>query len=275
MEVQDPSPVQPMRRRPRTVYKLKLGETFTTTFSIYFRYFLPLTLATIVVAALVLGADLLSIEQFKEAADPAGAWADAPASLLSSLSAGIAGYFLQGIFTFIVLQHVRGRSPGALSALGAGLRRTLPALPTALLAAGLVGALMFVGEWVPFLPFLTAIIMSCVWFVAVPVAAAEGRGTMEALGRSWVLTRGSKWRIFAIQNVIGIVWIGLASYFLFRLLDRGEAATFADLRWTILVMHVVTLPAITLLALAAPVAYHLLRKGKEGADIEEIASVFD
>jgi len=267
-----------MRRRPRPVYKLKLGETIGTTFSIYFRYFLPLTLATIVVAVLVLGADLLSIEQFREAADPAAAWIDAPTSLLSTLSAGIVGYFLQGMFTFVVLQHARGRSPRAFNALGIGLRRTLSALPTALLVACMVGALLFVGDWVPFIPVLTAIIMGCGWFVAVPVAATEGRGTMEALGRSWALTRGSKWRIFAIQIASGIVWIvgfGLAFHAIDRLSDQGETATLADLRQAVLLMHVATLPAITLLALAAPVAYHLLRKGKEGADIEEIAAVFD
>ncbi len=234
-----------------------------------------MTLATAALVGIALVMDLLAIAQFEGAADPVAAWVDAPESLITNLSGAVVGYFLQGIFTFIVLQHLRGKSPGALDALGTGLARTVRAIPTALAAAFVIGGLMFLGNWIGAFATIPAIIVGCGWFVAVPVAATEGLGVMDALGRSWAPTKGSKGRILLVQFVFGILGFGLAFFLFFRMIDAGETATFEDLRRTVLLMHVVTLPTISLMALAAPVSYYFLRTGKEGIDVEEIASVFD
>ena len=234
-----------------------------------------MTLATAVLVGLVLWLDLRILGQFEGAPDPIEAWKGAPESLISNLSGAVVGYFLQGIITFIVLQHLRGRSPGAFAALGTGLVRTMRALPTALAAALAVGGLTFASNWIGALATIPAIIVGCGWFVAVPVSATEGLGAMDAIGRSWALSQGSKRRIFLAQLVFGLIGFGLAFYFFYRLLDQGEAATFEELKRTIVLTHVASLPMISLMAVAAPVAYYLLRTGREGIDIEEIASVFD
>src|ERR1700730_3381872 len=43
------------------------------------------------------------------------------------------------------------------------------------------------------------------WAVAVPVLLAEGTGPIEALSRSWHLTRGSWWRTFGILAVVYLI----------------------------------------------------------------------
>jgi hypothetical protein len=264
-----------MARMPRpSTGKLGVGDVLGHTFGIFFRYFIPVVLAAAVLQAIVLLLEFQSIQQFKDARDPVTAWSEAPESFISQFSGTVVGYFLQGMLTFIVLQHMRGQKPGPFAALGTGVTRTLRALPVALSAALVVGGLMFMGGFIGPLATIPAAIIACGWFVAVPAAAVEGLGVGEALGRSWALTTGSKWRIFGVQIVLTILALVALFAIVFRTISY-ETSTFEDLRSIILVTNAIMLPLACLLGIAAPVAYCLLRRDIEGADVEELAAVFD
>lgn len=274
MAIRDSVIPAPRRRRKHHARPLPAGRVISQSFGIYFRYFLPITTATAMLSGLVLLLDVLAIQKFRDHPSPADAWIDAPESAISNLSATLAGYVLQAAFTYVVLQHLRGRSPDGFRALGIGLRRTVSALPTALVAAVVIGGLLFAANWIGLLATIPAIIVGCGWYVAVSASATEKLGALDALGRSWALTKGSKWRLFLVQLVFGLIGFGLAFVVMLDLLGN-DAATFADLQRTVVLIHVVMLPMAGLMAVSAPVAYYLLRTGREGLDVEDIASVFD
>lgn len=274
MAIRDSVLPAPQRTRRHYARPLPAGRVITQSFRIWFRYFLPITLATAVLSGVVLVVDLLAIAQLRDHPAPADAWADAPESLPSNLSSATVAFLLQGALTYVVLQHLRGRSPAGFRALGSGLRRTVRALPTALVAAVAIGGLTFAANWIGPLASIPAIILACGWYVVVPVAATESTGLSGAFGRSWSLTRGNKWRLFLVQLVFGLIGFGLAILVMLDLFGR-DAPTFADLQRTIVLIHVGMLPMTALMAVSAPVAYYLLRTEREGIDVEDIASVFD
>ena len=114
-----------------------------------------------------------------------------------------------------------------------------------------------------------------VWFVAVQVSVAEKGGPFRALGRSAFLTRGSRWRIFALLLVLvalglGGLWGGGA------LLPTGaEQRPWSQEIWRHLLWAAFPILASTLHAVAAGVVYHHLRRAKEGIEVGEATQVFE
>lgn len=110
------------------------------------------------------------------------------------------------------------------------------------------------------------------WWVAVPAVVVERAGIGGSLSRSAELTRGNRWRVlgaliilllistvltYPFQKFGGLLAQGLGSVPL--LIIAGIIFTFARMMFTV----------------ATGVGYYQLRVAKEGADIEQIAAVFD
>lgn len=168
----------------------------------------------------------------------------------------------QSALIYGAFQDVRGRPFDIGASVQRGLSRFLPVIGAAICAGILVG-IGFVLFVVPGLILLT------MFFVIVPVCVVEGMGPIKSLGRSSALTKGYRWRIFAIYLVPALI-IGIAAAVLERI-----GLGIAGLVGNALVAYVVTAIGGAYQAIVNIVTYHDLRAVKEGLDIEQLAAVFD
>ena len=107
------------------------------------------------------------------------------------------------------------------------------------------------------------------WFVAVPVCIVERLGAWRSLGRSAVLTKGSRWRIFAIILFffVGAIIVGQIMVTIIDSLGGFLAGLMASIIWrTLCGAYLATFVVVT---------YYELRVAHEGIDVEQIAAVFD
>jgi hypothetical protein len=103
--------------------------------------------------------------------------------------------------------------------------------------------------------------------VVMPVATIEGRGGMSAVWRSHRLTKGHRWRVFAVFLVLFLlhmaVQVGLR-----LVLPTGRATDWVLFAHTILV-------SAGLLSVASAVLYEDLRVATDGSDPEALGRVFE
>jgi len=201
------------------------------------------------------------------------------------LGGALLGVIAAAAYTYGVVQQFRGRPAGLQKAFATGLSRTPAALATgiavwflAILPVVPGFLLMFVAEAMGagslFLlggSFLMWAILTVLW-VAVPVSVVERVGPLRAIARSASLTGGSRVRIFAVLLIFGVLSGGLEQV-LEKVLSAG---TFEEVRtrtWVMLGLEILMTGPIG--SIASAVGYHDLRVGKEGADVEDLARVFD
>ena len=157
------------------------------------------------------------------------------------------------------------------SAVAAGVLLAL-AIPMGLIG-GAVGEPLFAGLLNGIVSLLAMAWVFCIYFVAPQALVVEHLFPWRALGRSLELTRGSRWRIFAILVLLVVVlWVAnLAVTVAFP----GGAGAWVDLRLsTSIRMGLVALVA-AFASVCAAVAYHDLRRVKEGVGIDELIQVFE
>lgn len=175
-----------------------------------------------------------------------------------------------GAIAYGTVQWLRGERAPLGRMLGVGLRRGLPVVGTALVVWVATVAGMFL-LFVPGVLFLVAA------SVAIPAAVVERPGVAGALRRSFELTRGNRWPLFAAGlAVVAIQWVlsavvQVASLAVLGLVTPGAAALGATLFTTQLGNALFSvLPVV-----AVAVCYHDLRLAKEGVDTAELARVFE
>lgn len=175
-----------------------------------------------------------------------------------------------------VLERLREHRVSITGCLRVYFTRLFPAFGTAILVGiltflgAVLGAMVAraMGEVLGGIPALIPpILVACVFWVVVPVAAAERRGLLGSLGRSAELTRGSRARIFLV--VLVSVIFQLAPLVVARFAMPRGGSPF--LGWTALLLMVVLG---SYGAVATSVAYHDLRIAKDGVGVEELARVF-
>ena len=129
--------------------------------------------------------------------------------------------------------------------------------------------LVFFGTLLLVVP---GVILFCAVAAAIPAVMAEGKGPVEAVRRSFALTKGRRFSIFVVSLVMGIVaWIaGAIAGFLPFAVGGGTASLVAAL--FVFALEAVVTPLWTLLP---AVVYHDLRIEKEGVDTAELAKVFE
>ena len=127
-----------------------------------------------------------------------------------------------------------------------------------------------------------AVILLCGFCAAVPAAVAEGLGPVRALSRSWALSRGRRFSIFAGFLVVNlcvmaaamVVQGGTMALTLFlagpKGLVPGPAVALPMAVYQLLAGFLWTLPLV-----ASAVAYQGLREEKEGGDPVLLAKVFE
>lgn len=245
-------------------FRLDVGSVISRSFSVWGANLLSFSLVGVVVLSPALvGLGLLAL-----------AGASQPiAERILDLVANILTFALTGGVTYGVFQDIRGQRASAGEVLRMGMSKLGTVWVTGLLA-GLAIALGFCALIVPGLILLVR------FWLAVPVAVIESPGATASLSRSTDLTEGNRWRIFAVAVLMFLVHlvatvivgavIGLASGTASAVLEPARQTAGVQLLLKLLVI-----PITALAAVAPAIAYHDVRKGKEGADVEELLKAFD
>lgn len=243
---------------------LALGEILDVSFGVYRRHFG--VLAPVVLACSG-GPYLL------------GLYLQASGGLLANpLLAAV--YYL----AFVVLQSVAtaatvlvisesylGRALGP----GEALRRAAPLAGRLLVMSLLMGSVIMAGF---FLFLVPGIILACGLVLATPALVLEpGVGAAGSLRRSWALTRGSRWRIFALLLTVGVLlyvpFIGVGALAALVLPGGPPGAVApAAVLVTLALSGVIQMFVFPLFYCVVTVAYYDLRVRREGFDLEVLAS---
>ncbi|HKP79152.1 MAG TPA: hypothetical protein VJU34_08510 [Phenylobacterium sp.] len=118
----------------------------------------------------------------------------------SGLAALITSAILQGALVYGTVQDMNGQRPSIAECVANGLRAFLPLIGlTILLAIAIVFGFILL--------IVPGIMMACAWCVAVPSLVADRSGVFGAFSRSAELTRGNRWRIFALFIVVWVIAI--------------------------------------------------------------------
>jgi len=119
---------------------------------------------------------------------------------------------------------------------------------------------------------IPGIIVFVITAAAVPAVVVERPGIWGSIKRSAELTKGNRWRVFALLVIFYIVIMGMAWVLgLFGLpILVPDGTVFA-----IIVLYAWSGITTTFFAVFGAVLYHDLRIAKEGVSTEQIAAVFD
>jgi hypothetical protein len=161
----------------------------------------------------------------------------------------------------VAFQDMRRRPIRLAESLSVGLSRLLPLIGLAFVA----GLLMALGLVLLIVPGL---ILYTMWFVGVPACVVERLGPWTSLRRSRELTKGSRWKLFALALLLLVANLGsslLASWL--AALAGPIVGLVGQMLWTGI--------SGAFSAIVMTVTYYDLRVIKEGVDIEQITAVFD
>lgn len=186
---------------------------------------------------------------------------------ISNLINFICSTLLTATLVYGTVQELRGQHASLGASIGRGVVVILPALGLSLV----IGIGVMIGTLLLIVPGL---ILMTIWWVAMPVLVVERPGVFASLGRSGELTRGFRWPIFGIILlffVLGFAVMFLLSMILGPMVLRGSMGVYSFLviNWVVVAFF----SAIS--SVIAGVGYFSLRTEKEGADLDQIAAVFD
>ena len=154
--------------------------------------------------------------------------------------------------------------------IGAAMQRSLANL-LPLLGVGLISALLSVlGLMLLVVP---AFIVAVILFVVVPAVVIERAGVFGSLGRSMELTKGCRWKLFAVLLVMLCIHTALAFVV-------GIFVGFFGAMWNVANPEVYSVTFSSILSLAllsvfATVCYYELRRTKEGLSGDQLAAALD
>jgi hypothetical protein len=200
--------------------------------------------------------------------------------LLVFVSAAL-NLLLSATLTFGVVSELRGQHAPIGQAVTVGLKRFFPVLGvTLLIGAIIIGPAILLGFMAPILLILwivPALMMYCMYYVAVGASVIEKPGIAGALARSRDLTAGRRGGIFGMLLLLGLIGWGLdkvlQSVFIEETADL--AAAIDGFKSYLYANFVVDLLLGTLGGVVAAVTYYLLRSEKEGTSADELAAVFE
>jgi hypothetical protein len=263
---------------PQPVEAPPLGRRFTVggviakTVTVWWKHVLAFTAMSIVVYApltAVLGAFLAAATAGNAPSQeglPRLAVAGGAVWLLTLVLAVVQA----GAVTYGTVRHLSGERVAVAEMIRVGLRRGLPVVAVGLLLwLGIV-----LGMVLLFVPGLMLLVASC---VAIPAAVVERPGTLGAIRRSFALTRGYRWGLFAAGLAVTvIVWVLAAvvqvgaTVVSTLLLPQQQAMV-----GTIVASQLGNVFFSALPLVGISVAYHELRVAKEGIDTAALAKVFE
>ncbi|MFO1056732.1 MAG: hypothetical protein U1E53_07155 [Dongiaceae bacterium] len=166
----------------------------------------------------------------------------------------------QALIVHAAVQAMRGHRVRIVETLAATLPRFVPIVLVSVMAGVLAGLATL-------LLVIPGVIVFIMLFVAQPVCVVERLGADASVSRSAALTKGNRWRIFALCLIV----------FVLRAAVGAVAALLLRAGASVVLIGVDVLVNGTLLAfygVVTAVVYYQLRVLKEGVDIEQVAAVF-
>ena len=237
-----------------------LGDVISKTFAVIGRHLA----AFLIMAAILAGLPSLLPLALPLVMDVDPLGASGPlATLMPIIVQAVCSALLQGALTHATITDLGGQRVDAGASLRAGFALFLPLLGIGLLV-GLGVGLGLILLVVPGLMLL------CRWAVAAPVAVAERAGVGASMGRSAALTQGSRWRIFGLV----VVYI-IAAALLTGVEYLVSQATGGSSAISVIVTLITGTLAGVLSSTGVAAMYVELRRVKEGAVPEALASIFD
>ena len=250
---------------PPSLRPLSVGEILDVSFTLYRRHFAALAGVALVCSGFPV---LLSI------------YIEAAGGMLTNIRLTAAYYVvfmvLSAIATaatvFIVSESYLGRPLGARAALA----RSTPLLARIVVCSILLALVVGVGLVFFLIP---GVILACGLLLAFPALVLEPDATPTgALGRSWALTRGARWRMLGllvtlvILLYIPLVSLGGIAAVMLPAADLAGARGGTAGLVAVGLAGVVQMLIYPLFYCVLTVAYYDLRVRKEGFDLEVLAS---
>jgi hypothetical protein len=247
----------------RPEYRLDIGNILGRTTSAWVQNLVPFT-----ILGLVVYFPYLLFLALNAAAGSRGV-GQVAFGVISGFAPRLFELALAGAVTYGVFEQLRNQRPEFSDVLAAGLRNIARVFIVGLLA----GLAIVAGCCALVIPGL---IVSCMLWVAVPVAVIERRGPLESLNRSYELTQGNLLPIFAVLLMLwAITFVVGAVLGIVIVAAHTLIAPLANQSISTLVTTLLLLPIETLGAVASAIGYHDLRVGREGADVEDLIRVFE
>jgi len=204
---------------------------------------------------------LIASMQTTEPVEPSEAPSQALWALLGVVLLMVLSTLSYAIILHASFQDMRRRPVRLADSLNVGLRRFLPLIGLAFVA----GFLIVLGLILLIIPGL---ILYTMWFVGVPACVVERRGPWTSLRRSRDLTKGYRWKLFALALLLLVANFGSSLIgFVLGALAGPIVGLGGQLIWTGIWA--------AFSAIVITVTYYDLRVIKEGVDIEQITAVFD
>lgn len=274
--------------------KFRIGSAFSNTFSVIGRSFVPL--AAIVGLFSTLPALLYNIWSFGRIArmvvpgegfEQSAMAGYGAVSMIAGLVLLMLAFLAQAALVRATIEDLNGKRPSIgdciqialrsfLSTLGIGLVIIVAIFLVAMILTIITMAIPIVGGVIALLSLIPIAMWLISISVAVPVAVQERPGVFASISRSRALTKGSRWRIFALFLVLGIVAIGLQVVFtlLFQAAIVSGGISTTGLIAAAIGSSLLSTIVSAVISVAIAVTYVELRQVKEGTSVEELAEVF-
>lgn len=287
--------------------RFSFGKTVTDTFGTIGRHFLLLCgLALLLYGipsalfTIFLLENMMALFADAAATNSASSVFDAFGAFGVSFAVGTAGSIFisiltQGAMIWAALQGIDGKPPAFGDAVRAGFRYfpvifgitlivyiglgALASLPV-LLAFGIgsigMAAILFLIVIFPLVCFLMVVVL-----VTVPAAIAEGIGPIDALSRSIALTKGHRWKLFAMiliyvfAAMIISSAISTATMPFMMMGDIDPASPFDGLTPIMAIQALFGSLTLVIAYPAIAATYHNLRVAKEGLKQDHVADIFE
>lgn len=266
-------------RTSRARSSFGIGDSVGKAFSVWASNFVPFTLMAYVVFAPVLAyraARAFGIIGYSESLIVLGAEMFVPLAFQQLLSAAL----IYGVF-----QKLRKQPASIGDSIGRGFSCLLPVIGVALMyllimVVAMGPGLLMIATENPLLALIGGIItmiafvyVGCALIVAVPAAVVERLGVIDAIKRSWNLTKGRRGTVFVTLAIFGIMMILLGIPL--TLIVGLVMFTIDDLTLSEFLVELLTVPFNAITAAVIAVMYHNLRVSREGIDTEQLAKIFD
>jgi len=237
---------------------LRVGSVISRSGAVLSRHFLSF----FIVAAIAYSPTLL-IEsvQTTEPIEPSEALSQGLWLILGGVLLMVLPPLGNAIILHTAFQDMRRRPVRLVESFNVGLSRFLPVIGLAFVQ----GFLILLGAILLIVPGL---ILYTMWLVGVPACVVERLGPWTSLRRSQELTKGHRWKVFALALVLPVVNAGGRVIVLVLTALAGPIAGLTgEMIWTGI--------AAAFSGIIIAVTYYDLRVIKEGVDIEHITAVFD
>ncbi len=264
-----PAPDGPLGRR------FTVGGVLATTFSVWWRHVVAFTALSFVVhAPLVAAFGTFYRRLLLPATSRPDEMAKLGFALVAAWAVTVALAVVQaGAVTYGTVRHLSGERAPFGEMVRVGLRRGLPVVGIGIVlwVAVIVGIVLLV---------VPGVMLMVATSVAIPAAVVERPGVVGAIRRSFALTRGRRWPLFAAGlSILVIMWLLAAvvqvgtTVLSMTLLATGRGPQTAAVLVVASQLGNVLFSALPLVAMS--VAYHDLRAEKEGVDTAALARVFE